>query len=141
MSDGCETRRIMIVEDEPLISSYIAHVLEELSFEIVGCPSSGAEAIAVAEQTGSRLAIIDIQLSGPMDGIEVAKILRDRFGIATIFLSGAKNRETIERARAVYPKAILQKPFLPSELLEAIQQAFPSTPPTEFPLSSDGITG
>ena len=141
MSDGCETRRIMIVEDEPLISSYIAHVLEELSFDIVGCPSSGAEAIALAEQTGSRLAIIDIQLSGPMDGIEVAKILRDRFGIATIFLSGAKTQETIERARAVYPKAILQKPFLPSELLEAIQQAFPSTPPTEFPLSSDGITG
>jgi len=141
MSDGCETRRIMIVEDEPLISSYIAHVLEELSFEIVGCPSSGAEAIAVAEQTGSRLAIIDIQLSGPMDGIEVAKILRNQFGIATIFLSGAKNQETIERARAVNPKAILQKPFLPSELLEAIQQVFPSTPPTEFPLSSDGITG
>lgn len=114
---------ILIVEDEPLISSYIAHVLKEFSFSITGCSSSGTEAIALAGQHAPGLAVVDIQISGNMDGIEVAKALRDRFGVPTIFLSGVKDGATIERARAIGSLEILRKPFLPSELLDAVERA------------------
>jgi CheY-like chemotaxis protein len=126
MNDLMEGNKILIVEDEPLIGSYIAHVLKEFSFSITGCSSSGTEAIALAEQHKPRLAVVDIQISGNMDGIEVAKALRDRFGIPTIFLSGIKDSETIERARALGSPEILRKPFLPSELLDAVERALSS---------------
>jgi CheY-like chemotaxis protein len=121
--------KILIVEDEPLISSYIAHVLREFACLVAGCPSSGTEAIALAAQHKPRLAVIDIQISGAMDGIEVAKTLRDRFGVPAIFLSGVEDSETIERARAVCASEILRKPFLPSELLSAIERALSSPSP------------
>jgi two-component system, sensor histidine kinase and response regulator len=128
MNDFVGKKKILIVEDEPLISSYIAHVLKEFSFSITGCSSSGSEAIALAEQHRPRLAVVDIHISGNMDGIEVARALRDRFGIPTIFLSGVTDSETIERARALGSPGILRKPFLPSELLDAVERALPSGP-------------
>jgi DNA-binding response OmpR family regulator len=117
-----ERKEILIVEDEPLISSYIAHVLKEFAFSVIGCSSSGTEAIALADQHKPTLAVVDIQISGAMDGIEVAKALRDRFGVPTIFLSGVKDSETIQRARAIGALEILRKPFLPSELLDAMER-------------------
>ena len=119
---------ILIVEDEPLVSSYIAHVLKEFAYEIAGCSSSGTEAIALAEESRPKLAVVDIQLSGAMDGIEAAAILQNRFGVLTIFLSGIEAQETMERARAIRPIAILRKPFLPSQLLDAIQQVLSPRP-------------
>jgi DNA-binding response OmpR family regulator len=127
---------ILVVEDEPLISSYIAHVLREFAFPVSGCSSSGSEAIALADQRKPRLAVVDIQITGAMDGIEVAKTLRDRFGVPTIFLSGVKDGETIERARAVCSSEILRKPFLPSELLDAIENALSSPAPSTEPSDS-----
>jgi len=124
-----ESKKIIIVEDEPLISSYIAHVLNEFAFTVAGCSSSGREAVALADTHRPRLAVVDIQISGAMDGIEVAKTLRDRFGVRVIFLSGVADRETIRRAREACPAEILRKPFLPSELLDAIEKALASDDP------------
>lgn len=139
MHDFAENRRVLIVEDEPLIGSYIEHVLREFSFSITGCSSSGAEALALAEQHKPRLAVVDIQISGNMDGIEVAKALRDRFGIPTIFLSGVKDSQTIERARALGSLEILRKPFLPSELLDAVERALWAGPPSSGTSGAVGV--
>jgi DNA-binding response OmpR family regulator len=135
MSNSKGEDNILIVEDEPLISSYIAHVLREFAFSVSGCSSSGSEAIALADRDRPRLAVVDIQLTGSMDGIEVARTLRDRFGVPTIFLSGVKDAETLERARAVWPLEILRKPFLPSELLDAIHRAL------SFPTGTAEVSG
>jgi len=124
--DDIGKSKILIVEDEPLISSYISHVLKAFAFSIVGCPSSGSEAIALADEYRPGLAIIDIQISGAMDGIEVARTLQERFGVQAIFLSGVKDGDTIRRAREICSREILRKPFLPSELLDAIERALPS---------------
>ena len=69
------------------------------------------------------LAIADIHLTGQMDGIEVAQILRARFNVPTIFLSGVEDAETLDRARLACPLGFLKKPFLPSQLLGAISQS------------------
>jgi two-component system response regulator LytT len=129
MDQSGDRQGILIVEDEPQISSYIEHCLRQFSFEIVGCSASGTEAIAIADQDLPRLAIVDIQLSGQMDGVELAEIFRDRFNIPTIFVSGAQDIATLERARNVGPAGLLKKPFLPSQLINAIYQALGSSPP------------
>lgn len=123
MSDIHTPPGILIVEDEPLISSYVIEILQKFAFPIAGCASCGAEAIELAALTAPKLAIADIQLHGPMDGITVAQILRARFGVPTIFLSGVEDRRIIESARAVGPLGFLKKPFLPSQLLDAIPRS------------------
>ncbi len=121
---ACNRYRILVVEDEALVSSYIAEVLVTLEFAVIGCASSGPEAIGLAERDLPDLALVDIHLSGPMDGIEVAHLLRERFDVPSIFLSGIRDDQTIERARAAGPLGFLQKPFLPSQVFDVIDRAF-----------------
>jgi CheY-like chemotaxis protein len=124
MRTACSRYRILVVEDEALVSSYIAEVLVTLEFAVIGCASSGPEAIGLAERDLPDLALVDIHLSGPMDGIEVAQLLRERFDVPSIFLSGIRDDQTIERARAAGPLGFLQKPFLPSQVFDVIDRAF-----------------
>jgi CheY-like chemotaxis protein len=115
---------ILIVEDEALIASYIQEVLQESGFAIAGIASSGPEAISlVSASSPPDLALVDIKLAGPMDGIEVAQLLRTRFNIQSIFLSGICDPETMERAQRIKPLGFLEKPFRPSQVFNALQRA------------------
>ena len=69
------------------------------------------------------LALIDIHLTGPIDGIDLACLIRSKINAPTIFLSGLADAQTRLRAKAARPLAFLQKPFRPSKLFNAIQGA------------------
>jgi CheY-like chemotaxis protein len=118
----CNVHCILVVEDEPLTSSYVAEVLVKLGFVVTGPASLGPVALALAERDRRELALVDIRLSGPMDGIELAQLLLQRFGVPSIFLSGFGDVQTIERARVACPLGFLQKPFRPSQVFNAIDR-------------------
>ena len=114
---------ILIVEDEALIASYIEEVLGESGFQIAGIAASGPEALSLAAESRPSLALVDIRLTGPLDGIELACLLRQKFAVPAIFLSGLADAETAARAQAAQPLGFLPKPFLPSQVFNAIQRA------------------
>ena len=114
---------ILIVEDEALVASYIEEVLAESGFRVAGVAASGPEALSLAEETQPRLARVDIRLTGPIDGIELACVLRQKFGIPAIFLSGLADDETTRRAAIAEPLGFLPKPFRPSQVFNAIERA------------------
>jgi CheY-like chemotaxis protein len=114
---------LLVVEDEALVASYIRDVLEESGFVVTGVASSGPEAISLATEESIDLALVDIKLAGPMDGIEVARLLRDRFEVPSIFLSGLYDPATMERAKVAAPLGFLQKPFRPSQVFNALEKA------------------
>jgi len=114
---------ILIVEDEALVASYIEEVLAESGFRVAGVAASGQEALSLAEETRPRLALVDIKLTGPIDGIELACVLRQKFAIPAIFLSGLADDETTRRAQIAEPLGFLRKPFRPSQVFNAIEQA------------------
>ena len=118
---------ILIVEDEALIASYIEDVLGESGFRVAGIAASGAEALSLAAENSPDLALVDIRLTGPIDGIELACQLREKFAVPSIFLSGRLDTQTTERARAAHPLGFLPKPFLPSQVFNAIQRALDQT--------------
>jgi CheY-like chemotaxis protein len=114
---------ILIVEDEALVSGLIRDVLEDIGFAVAGVASTGVEAVALAGAHIPDLALVDIRLAGPIDGIEVALQLRSRFGVRSIFLTGNADPATISRARAAQPVGFLEKPFRPSQVFKALQHA------------------
>src|SRR5258707_2969580 len=69
---------ILIVEDEAVVASYIQEVLAESGFRIAGIAASGPEALSPAEETQPRLALVDIRLTGPIDRLEIACLLRSK---------------------------------------------------------------
>ena len=114
---------ILIVEDETLIASYIEEVLGGSGFRVAGIAASGPEALSLAAESRPSLALVDIRLTGPIDGIELACLLRQRFSLPAIFLSGLADADTTARAQKAQPLGFLPKPFLPSQVFNAIQRA------------------
>jgi DNA-binding NarL/FixJ family response regulator len=119
---------ILIVEDEALVASCIEEVLGELGFRVAGIAASGPEAIALVVEDRPALALVDIRLTGPIDGIELACRLRQEFGVRSIFLSGLADADTTRRADAAQPLGFLPKPFRPSQVFNAIQRALNPNP-------------
>jgi CheY-like chemotaxis protein len=114
---------ILIVEDEALVASSIEEVLAELGFHVAGIAASGPEALSLAAQSQPALALVDIRLTGPIDGIELACRLRQELRVPSIFVTGLADAETAQRAQTAQPLGFLAKPFRPSQVFNAIQRA------------------
>src|SRR5437764_13640169 len=118
--------RLLIVGDDVLLASALEELLSTSGFEVVGIAGSAATAVSLAEERHPQLALIDIRLVGPVDGIELACHIREQFGIPAIFLSGLTDPETKERALMAKPLGFLRKPYGASQVFNVIQRALSS---------------
>jgi len=116
--------KIGIVEDELVIARTILNTLSELGYSHCGPAINYTEAIEMLEQDKPDLLLLDIQLSGKKDGIDVAEKLNELHPIPFIFLTANSDGETIDRAKKVRPHAYIVKPFTKEELFAAIEIAF-----------------
>jgi DNA-binding LytR/AlgR family response regulator len=116
--------KIGIVEDELVIGRTILNTLNELGYAHCGPAISYTEAMEMLEQERPDLLLLDIQLSGKKDGIDVAEKLNELYHIPFIFLTANSDGETIDRAKKVKPHAYIVKPFTKEELYAAIEIAF-----------------
>jgi len=82
-------RRILVVEDEPLVAFDNEHLLGEAGYEVVATVDSLGDARAVIESEEQLdLVLTDIALNGEGDGTDVARIAGER-GVPVLFVSGA----------------------------------------------------
>lgn len=116
--------KIGVVEDELVIGRTILNTLDELGYSHCGPAINYTEAIEMLEQEKPDLLLLDIQLSGKKDGIDVAEKLNELYRIPFIFLTANSDGETIDRAKKVKPHAYIVKPFTKEELYAAIEIAF-----------------
>jgi DNA-binding NtrC family response regulator len=121
--NGTGPARLLIVEDDILLASSLDELLSASGFDVVGIAGSAATALALTEERHPQLALIDIRLVGPIDGIELAYLFREEFRIPAIFLSGLADPETKERALLAQPIAFLRKPYRASQLYNTIARA------------------
>ena len=66
-------RRILVVEDEPLVAFDNEHLLGDAGYEVVGTVDSLAEAAKLIDQEQIDLVLTDISLRGDGDGMDVAR--------------------------------------------------------------------
>ena len=115
--------KILVVEDEAIVAMDIERGLKKLGYEVVAVAGAGEQAIRLAEQHRPDLAVMDIQLQGPMDGIEAGRQIRERFHVPIVFLTAYADADTVQRAKAAEPFGYLLKPFEDNELHTAIEIA------------------
>jgi CheY-like chemotaxis protein len=118
-----ETARILVVEDEAIVSADIEMKLEHLGYTVAGVATSGAVALEKAQEVQPNLALMDIRLDGGMDGVETAQALKDRFRIPVIYLTAYADPATLDRAKVTQPYGYIAKPFGERDLQISIEMA------------------
>ena len=76
-----EKVQILIVKDEAIVSMDLRYKLEAMGYSVVAEISSGEEAVDAASQLHPDVVLMDIGLSGEMDGIDAAAQIRSRSDI------------------------------------------------------------
>lgn len=121
MSENRATIKVGIVEDELLIAHGIADTLEQLGYEPLAPVGSYTEALEMLAREKPDIVLLDIQLSGKKDGIDLATRVREDYDIPFIFLTANSDAATVERAKQLCPHAYLVKPFNKDELYTSIE--------------------
>ena len=108
--------RILIVEDEAIVARTIQRRVTQLGYEVCAIAASGETAIEAARQHRPDIALMDIVLSGDIDGIETAEAIRKLYQIPVVFLTADADSQTLQRARQIEPLGYIAKPFSAREL-------------------------
>lgn len=103
--------QILIAEDETIIALDIKAILEKIGYKVTAIVISGEKVLENVENGKPDLILMDISLSGKMDGIQAAQIITERYDIPVVYLTALADDETLERARVTGPFGYILKPF------------------------------
>ncbi|HOZ41091.1 MAG: response regulator [Flavobacteriales bacterium] len=116
-------KKVIIIEDETIISFGYRLQLEGLGFDVVGSARSSEEAEALLEQTTPDIIIMDIYLKGEKNGLELAKEIHARSPIPILFLTASTKPEIISAIQDLKGCHYLSKP-INSDSLEDVLMRF-----------------
>jgi len=115
--------RILIVEDEPAIAEHIAAYLDNDDFEVSGIAYDGTDALEQLKNNTPDAVILDINLEGGTDGIDIAKLINDSYQLPFLFLTAHSDKQTLSRAKEVSPSGYIVKPFNERTLQASVEIA------------------
>ena len=108
--------KVLVVEDEMLVSMLVEDMLSDLGCTVVGPAAELEEAMSLAQNAEIDLALLDVNLGGrPI--FPVADTLKAR-GVPFAFASGYGEAGLSEDHRGA---AVLQKPFREADLAKALR--------------------
>lgn len=114
--------RVMIIEDEAIISMDIAAIVRDMGHDVTGIAATRTEAVELAARVRPDLILADIQLADRSSGIEaVSDILKMIDGVPVIFVTAFPERLlTGERPE---PAFLITKPYAEEQIRSAVSQA------------------
>lgn len=115
--------KVYIVEDEPLIVATVETALKKQGFKVLGDTDEYTEAISAIETAQPDLVLVDIQLQGEKDGVDLALEL-DKRKQPYLFLTSQTDPQTIARVKETKPLGFIVKPFTEAGLRSNIELAW-----------------
>jgi CheY-like chemotaxis protein len=122
--------RILIAEDEPLVAQTLQDMITAAGGENVGVISTALATVGAAGVIHPDAVIMDIHLSGEMDGVDAAGIIRSRRRTPVVFITGTEpDAEMQARLVAHGNVELVFKPIDADELCTAILRAYKADAP------------
>ena len=115
--------KITIVEDDAVVQSILVQRLKKLGHTVVSQFESGEDAIKQIAGSLPGLVIMDINLSGKIDGIQAAFRIQSLYHLPVVFVSGNRDDDTIRRVNTISGAEFIVKPISDDELRIAIRLA------------------
>lgn len=110
----------LIVEDEALIAETLKQILFDMGHTEITVCRKYALAAQNIRQGQFDLVILDINIEGNMEGIELGKICRDR-SMPFFYSTSYSDANTFLKAKETLPGSFVIKPFSPEEIMVAME--------------------
>jgi CheY-like chemotaxis protein len=115
--------KIIVVEDNELHAETIVFFLEELRYAILGIVDNAIDCLNLIKETNPDILLLDINILGETNGIELAEIVRNEHAVALIYTTSLIDKTTLQAAIKTQPEAYLNKPIEKKALSTAIEIA------------------
>lgn len=113
--------KVLIIEDEPIISLDLQSIVREMGHEIAATATTRDEAVSAARRNEPGLVLADIKLADGSSGIDAVRQILSELPVPIIFITAYPERLlTGERPE---PTFLVTKPFVPETVRVAISQA------------------
>lgn len=119
---GMSELKILIVEDEGIISLEIMQILQSQGYQPYAV-FSNEDVIEKAQEIQPDLVLMDIKLNGEDDGIKTAIEISEIMDVPVVYLTGCADKATLNAIKATEPYDYILKPFDGDELVSTIEMA------------------
>jgi len=126
---------VVVVEDDPHIAGLVEAYLGDAGYR-VSSADSGERALDLIRARPPRLVVLDIALSGGLDGFGVCRQLRAHSAVPVLMLTARDGEDDRLRGFEVGADDYLVKPFSPRELVVRVQAILRRSEPERAPSSS-----
>ena len=132
-----KTYKILIVEDEMIIAANIAMQLNNLGYQVTGTLPRGEDVIPHIEENLPDIIIMDINLKGDLDGVDIVHAIQKTFKIPIVYLTANADNANFNRAKLTNPFAFISKPFKKIDLQHTIELIIQHLKEDEVNITSD----
>lgn len=116
------SKKILIVDDSPLIHTLLKKCLENNGHQVIGDAKNGKEGMEMYSSLKPEVTFMDINMP-IMDGLESARNIKQMDNEAKIImLTAVGDEETIKRANDMGVKIFLRKPFDDYKIISALSK-------------------
>jgi len=113
--------KILIVEDEPMISEDLAMIVSGAGYNVIGQAYDGLTAMDMMHNRHPDIILLDISLDHQMSGIDIAAQINEKFQLPFIFITSFSDKHTLDKAKSVLPQGYIVKPFKKSDILATLE--------------------
>ncbi len=112
--------RVLVVDDEPKLVRLVREVLSSTGYDVLSA-GSGENAIEMAALERPDILLLDIVLSGTIDGFEVARRVREFSDVPILMLTARTREAEVLKGFEAGADDYLTKPFSSKELLARVR--------------------
>jgi len=116
-------KKMIIVEDERITARYLKSIVSKMDIEVIGMFERGDKLLEFLVNESADMILMDINIKGKMDGLELTSIISKRYHIPTVFITAYCDSETLSRAMDLSPYGYIVKPFTEVDIQIAIKLA------------------
>lgn len=109
--------KVLIVEDEPIIAEDLKMIVLNAGYHVSGIANNGTSALDLLHNRAPDIVLLDIALDGNMSGIDIAKIIDNKYDIPFIYITSFTDEVTLEMANMTMPSGYITKPFKKKDII------------------------
>lgn len=109
---------ILLVEDEVITAMYIKMELRKAGFNNIRNVGTGERAVEIALLEKPDLILMDVNLSGKMNGLEAAREIINIYSTNIIFMTGYQDELILKEIKKIQSSVYLTKPVDHHRMIE-----------------------